>query len=394
MPDVAGVFRMNRSLIASGYLGFVTIGVASSIIAPTLPYIIDTYHINFAQAGSIFSFQFMGKVLAVLSIGLLADIFGKKSVIIFGALAMAAGLFAFSIAHVWGVALLLILLFGFGHGSIDLGFNAVFADAAREKRGGALSLLHVFFGIGALAAPLIAGFIMGKGAKWPPVYWVPSIMATMLMASVLPQKFPVPEAERPRLSDLRFVTSEPRFLILLLIMFFYGATEIGISGWIPAYLTKTMRSEPQMASLTLSLFWAALTSGRLLVAMIIDRLGCERVLKILGTTSLGMALLSIMAPNGGLAAFSFVILGFGLSGIFPTIIALGTGLSRGYSGTASGALIAASSLGGVTFPWLMGLAADAFGLRAGLGMACLAAGGLAIGSHAFANRHTKEHSVR
>ena len=53
-----------------------------------------------------------------------------------------------------------------GAGVLDGGINALFLDLFREARGGALNLLHLFFSLGALAAPCAIGQLIATGLSW------------------------------------------------------------------------------------------------------------------------------------------------------------------------------------------------------------------------------------
>ena len=57
---------------------------------------------------------------------------------------------------------LAVFLFGFSGGIINGSTNALVSDISEEGRGSGLSLLGVFFGLGALGVPLVLGLLLRR----------------------------------------------------------------------------------------------------------------------------------------------------------------------------------------------------------------------------------------
>ena len=82
-----------------------------------------------------------------------------------------------------------IFVLGFGGGIINGSTNAVVADISAEDKGANLSLLGVFFGVGALGMPLLLS-ILSNRFEYP--YILSSVGMIMLLAAIyfLTIKFP------------------------------------------------------------------------------------------------------------------------------------------------------------------------------------------------------------
>ena len=87
------------------------------------------------------------------------------------------------------------LCLGLAGGIINGATNAVVADISAEDKGANLSLLGVFFGVGALGMPLLLG-ILSKRFEYP--YILSSVGLFMLLAVIyfLSIKFPTPKHAR------------------------------------------------------------------------------------------------------------------------------------------------------------------------------------------------------
>jgi fucose permease len=66
-----------------------------------------------------------------------------------------------------------------------------------------------------------------------------------------------------------------------------------------------------------------------------------------------------------------LIAGVAICGVFPTVMAVALHGRQRDAGAVAALITAAASVGGLTWPWLTGVVADAAGLRAAMGMAGL-----------------------
>jgi FHS family glucose/mannose:H+ symporter-like MFS transporter len=144
-----------------------------------------------------------------------------------------------------------------------------------------------------------------------------------------------------------------------------GAEQV-FAGWLPTYLINTRNVSQSIGSFTLSLFFIGLTIGRLLTGLISEKVGYSRTLVLLslGSAVFFLLIYTIQAINP--IIILFILLGFFLSGIYPTVMAQAGSIFPQYSGTISGVLTAAGGIGGMLMPLGMGIASEYAGLHVGL----------------------------
>jgi fucose permease len=250
-----------------GYLGFVSLGLANTIIGPAIPSLINEFGMGFSLVGVLFFVQGVFYFISVLSAGVASDFFGKKPFLLIGATLMASGLIAFILGRNEIILFFSVALIGTGLGALDGGLNGLFIDISGDQKGIGLGLLHMCFGIG---------------------------------------------------------------------------------------------------SFTLSLFFIGLTIGRLLTGLISEKVGYSRTLVLLslGSAVFFLLIYTIQAINP--IIILFILLGFFLSGIYPTVMAQAGSIFPQYSGTISGVLTAAGGIGGMLMPLGMGIASEYAGLHVGL----------------------------
>ena len=152
-----------RSLIAAAYLGMLIFGIVLTTLGAVLPSIIERFGIDTAVAGTLFLLMSFGIMAGSLVFGPLVDRYGYKWLLVASAALILVGLEGIAFAASLGAMRIAVLLIGFGGGVINGAVNALVADVSVEgERGAAISLLGVFFGLGAVGVPFVHGMLLGR----------------------------------------------------------------------------------------------------------------------------------------------------------------------------------------------------------------------------------------
>lgn len=355
---VAGPERAARSALIVACLAYVTIGVVSAVLGPALPEIAERVGSDLAAVGAVFTTLFLGGLLAQLTAGPATDHLGHRPVLLGGLLLLIGGLLAILQAHTLSIFLLAGGIAGYGHGSVDIGCNLLVAWHYVKKNVSALNLLHVFFGIGAVAGPLAVSIsVVLRGTAMPAIW----LAIGLCILTLLPVALVLGNLPRHARTDAATRSSSRLYLAPLLWIFaafllVYVGVEMGMSGWTTAYMGETAGLPVQTAALVTSGYWLALTTGRLLSALWGDRLTALGLvaLDLTGATIAAFAL--VLAGNNGAAAIAATLLmGLSFGSIYPTVVAIVTADFRANQGKAAGVVTAAGSLGGMILPWLQGI---------------------------------------
>jgi fucose permease len=146
-------------------------------------------------------------------------------------------------------------------------------------------------------------------------------------------------------------------IIFLVGFIFYVGVETGVGGWMPSHLESVGLRSLEAASIT-SGFWLALAIGRLLGALVPDRVPPSAVV-ISGCAIAAVALL--VALNGQAAPIAYVLTGLAIAPIFPTALAWLAKLRPGDS-RATSWMFPATMVGGGVIPPAVGIAIGWFGI--------------------------------
>ena len=321
---------MRRPLAAGvlGVIAFLLIGWSGLLVPSLIRSVKESFDQSDAGIG-LFYLLFSGAWAAgAFGGGLVTERLGRRRVLTLAAALIAVGLIGLGVAPSWATFLVAALPSGLGAGIIDGGGNGLFLDLYPLARGRALNLLHLFFSIGALTAPVTVGVLVENGLEWRSI-----LVATGLAAvpvSVLFGIVRMPGGRRagteapepPDGSALR--ARRPRLAAPLLLLAFaiacYVASEVGVSSWLVRYLEPAPLS---VATLTLTLYWAGIAVGRLISSLLADRFDHRRFTLACAASLTVVLVGAILIPSLPVSIGLFALAGVASGPIFPMIIAIG-----------------------------------------------------------------------
>jgi fucose permease len=367
-PPAAGVV---------GGIAFLLIGWSGLLVPSLIRSVKEAFDQSDAGIG-LFYFLFSGAwAVGAFGGGLVTERLGRRSVLTLAAALIAVGLIGLGLAPSWAVFLVVALPGGLGAGMIDGGGNGLFLDLFQSGRGRALNLLHLFFSIGALTAPVTSGLLVENGVEWRSI-----IVATGLAAvpvSVLFAIVTMPGGRREHRHGPQFPDAiakrarPPRLAAPLLLMAFaiacYVASEVGVSNWLVRYLPASLG----VATFALTLYWVGIAVGRLVSSLLADRFDHRRFTLACAIAVAVSLVAAILVPSLPVSIGLFAVAGVASGPIFPMIIALGGERYRDRSTAVSGFLGGTGVVGSIVYPSIMGLMSVTVGLTvAMLGNAVLA----------------------
>lgn len=337
---------------------FFVAGIATVMLGPLLPALINRWHIQDAQAGTLFTTTFAGQLC-----GAWFATRNLRASMLYGACISAAGCAFmgwadFNIAH---VALFCV---GLGLGAGLTAGNVISGIAIPSARTRLIALLNMTWGLGAISCSLL---VRACGASRVRLFFcvLASCLAlSAVFAIILPRDKKVAPAARGD-EDAKIKMPLWPLLLFSAAMLLFVGVENALGGWLPSYGVRT--SSALLASSIALYFWVAEMSGRLLLAVLIDLFGEASLYR--GSVALlivaeGVLIITKHLSTGGVIALT-LFCGLALAPIYPLILSFF--LARTGNHPRLGRVFAAASVGGATLPWLTGVISTKFhGLRAGL----------------------------
>lgn len=305
-----------------------------------------------AQYGAIFLPQVALAVLGAVAGGTLARRLGLQPLLWLAAagnglsqLALAASVWVMpALAFPTILAGTALLGFSFGLGGAPL--NSYPPRFFPRHAPAAVVALHTLLGLGLMVGPLLVeGF--GRVELWvgfPLLLLVLSVLLALIAATV---RLP-PDASGDDL-DRRATANPPlkssAFWIFAAIAVLYAFAEGAFSNWAVLYLREAKNLPAGVAALALSVFWAAMVTGRLLVAVLVVRIVPQVIWLILPVLMAAAFLLLPGANTPALGLGLFALAGLACSAFFPLTIALASARFPDQVAWVSSMLIAALMVG-------------------------------------------------
>jgi fucose permease len=352
-----------RLLFAIACLGMLAFGIVLTTLGAVLPSVIERFGIDTAAAGALFLLMTFGILLGSLVFGPIVDRNGYKGMLLVATGLILAGLEGIAFAPSLGWLRVAVALIGFGGGIIDGGTNALVADVSADGRTAGLSLLGVFFGVGAVGVPFVLGSLLGLFSYSAIIAAVGAfVLVPLLVIAATP--FPAPkQAQGFPLAAAAGLLRDPVLLLMGCMLFLESGMEITVGGWTTTFFEQELGIADRRALVYLSLYWFGMMLGRLALGSALRRVPPARVL--LGCIAIGFAgaLVLIVTRDPSLAALGVFLIGLGFAATFPVVLGFVGDRWAELSGTAFSIVMVMALTGGMILPWLTGVLGATYGLR-------------------------------
>lgn len=288
---------------------------------------------------------------------------------------MALLLASTPVAHTTSTAYPVLLIaaasLGVGFGLTVPSVNTFTAAFHPTRVDGSILTLNALLSLGtALARALIAVFV-GLGFGWGlPLLAAAMTVVVLLERLRLPLRVTLVAAHGVRRRGI-----SPRFWISAAFALIYGICETMNGNWSQIDMTHWVGSSAAAASLALATFWAMVTLGRVLFAVLQRWFPSSRADHLLPVVLAGALLLIARLPHGsvGLGLVAFGLAGLGCSALLPLTISCGQQELIALSTAVAGGIIA-------RYPMGDGIAAFGVGPITSSGVPLNAIVGLAAGA--------------
>jgi MFS family permease len=343
--------------------GMLLFGICLITLGSVAAHLREKLVLDEISAGTLFSILPLGILTGSLFFGPIADKYGYKILLLVCCILMFAGFEGIAFAPSTNMLKIFIFLFGIGGGAINGSTNALVADISDKDKGASLSLLGVFFGIGALGMPLISG-ILDDYYSFETILSSVGIMTLAAGIIFLLIKFPPPKQIQgfPLKQGINLIKDNV-LLLFAFFLFFQSGFEGIINNWTTTYLIDQYSIEQRNALFGLSSFVAGMIIMRVLNGSLLRSLSAKKLL-ISSFIMILLGLTILEAGNSfGLSLSGLVLLGAGLASGFPVMLGFVSERYPEISGTAFSIVLSISLLGNTLVNFGMGIIAQNFGIR-------------------------------
>lgn len=336
-------------------IGLITLGsVATSLQAK--------FGLDAISSGALFSILPIGILTGSLLFGPFCDRFGYKFFLLLSCLCMFAGFQGIAHASSLTILKLCIFLFGFGGGAINGATNAVVSDISSANKVANLSLLGVFFAIGAVGMPFVLG-TLEKRFSFEAIVSTVGYLTLLIGGFFLFTTFPAPKQTKgiPFLKGIGLL-KDPLLILIGFFLFCQSSFEGIVNNWTTTYLSNELSILQSKALYALSLYVVGMAVMRILIGSVLRPLSSQKILFLSFALLLAGCLLLQWANSYYIAVGGLVLIGAGLAAGFPIMLGFVGDRYAALSGTAFSLVLAIALIGNMIVNFLMGVIAETFGI--------------------------------
>jgi MFS transporter, FHS family, glucose/mannose:H+ symporter len=352
-----------RLVFWAACLGILLFGMGLITLGSVVPHLREKFQLDEISSGALFSILPFGILVGSLVFGPICDKYGYKLLLSLACIFMFAGFEGIAYAPSHAILKISILFIGLGGGAINGATSALVSDISEKDKGANLSLLGVFFGVGALGMPFLLGILEN-------IFNFQQIVATVGIATFFAAvfylliKFPPPkQAQGFPLSHSISLIKDSVLMLIAFFLFFQSSFEAIINNWTTTYLTSQVSIQPNKALYALSLFVAGMTAMRLLLGSVFRNTDIKK-LWIGAFMMIGVGLIFLAVGKSFLPSVAgLILLGAGLAGGFPLMLGFVGNRYKELSGTAFSLVFVIALLGNMIINYGMGVIAQAYGIQ-------------------------------
>jgi len=364
--------------MASAYrwviLGIVVVGFMQTHLhrlafAALIPTIVADLGWTYAAAGTIQTAYFWTYTAAQVPIGVVADRWGPRRVMLLCMAALAVGTVWFATTGTYAGSLAARMLVGFGAAAVWVpGFRLVGEWFPPTERGRAAGLISAGGGIGGTLGFLVAPWLASRYG-WRVAYGAMVLPAgvTLALIALFVRGGPhaVSSAAHAPAGSLRRVLATPALWPFNLALLAAFAGYFSFLTFLPAFLVRQLGAGEAEAGLVTSLVTAGTIVAWPLGGLLSDRLGRRRPIFL---TSQGLSVLSalvfaLVVPRLSLPATAAIALASGLAvaGLIVPFVMILELFPSALAATATGVANTACFVGVMVLPIGLGRIADVTG---------------------------------
>lgn len=357
---------MNKILpILAAYLGMLIFGICMLTLGSVMPYLDQALHLNELAKGSLASILPIGILAGSLVFGPIVDRYSYRILLFLSAAVTASGIFLIAYASRITTLQSAFFLIGLGGGSLNGTTSALISDLSTEgsrQKGANLSMLGVFFGIGALGIPAIFGMISDLHGHRNALLWIGTGIIFIAFGFLMIR---YPGAKRKSFNGLgtwKMLFGKRLVIFVGLVLFIQSGMESLVNNWITSFLTLHSGMQTRASLQMLTLFVMVFTLTRLLLKFILLKASLRWVMGVAAVLILagGLLLKNMQGAPGAIAAV--VCLGTGLAAGFPVLLgAIGDAYPE-RSGTAFSIVFTISVIGNSMINYMAGWITETKGM--------------------------------
>ena len=352
----------NKLVFASACFGILIFGISLVTLGSVAPSLQQQFELDKISSGTLFSILPVGILAGSLVFGPFADRFGYKSILILSGLIIFAGFQGIAFSGSLNILKVCVFLFGVSSGSLNGAANALVSDISESNKSANLSLLGVFFAIGALGMPLILGMLKSL-YNYKQIVSAVGVLPLASTILFFITKFPEPKQEKNfPMNEIPALLRNDIILLVGFFLFCQSSFEGIINNWTTTYLIQKLSVSESKALYALSLYVLGMAVMRIIMGSVLRKTSSDLIVKISFLMLLAGIAILWRSNSHGVAVTGLILIGGGLAAGFPVMLGVVGNKFADLSGTAFSIVLTLALLGNMIVNFFMGVIAEKLGI--------------------------------
>ena len=357
-----------RSVVPRSMPFYFTVGLVLAIPGPSLEAVRADLNLTYVLVVLTLIVPATSYASGTIVGGLVADRLGRRFTLTTGVTLFAIGLLTSGFSPALEVLLLGACLNGFGFGLTEAPLMATISDVAGDATGRAMTISQMPFGLGALTAPPLVGALLQTPIGWRGGYLTAALLVMLTSIMLLSARIPAASELRAKGGALVSAVLRPVPILLGCVVVGYFSMQLGLGGFLAAYLEADHGFSRPAAATLVAAFWFGISLGRIIGAWLALRVQPYNL--ALGSLGLSLLFAAIVAgvsqPLAILAAA--VLAGLAAGPVFTTVVGIGVRYRPSAAGMIAGFMLAMGGAGFAGLSLAAGAVADAQSVRAAVAL--------------------------
>jgi MFS transporter, FSR family, fosmidomycin resistance protein len=364
------------------FLDELIFGVQSAL----MPLLQIDFHLNYIQIGLLFSFPGYMSLLIEPILGILADVWKRRVLILGGGVIFAISLVLTSAAQTFYVLLFTFIIFAPASGAFVSLAQSTWMDADPGRRDHNMARWTLAGSIGVVLGPLALGAALTIGLGWRGLQLVLAALTIVAVIVAFPSLHPpLPAESVPQIPTLKSFLEglrntfsalrRPNVIRWMLLLEFSDLMLDTLLAFLALYFVNLAGLTPQVAAFAVAVWTVVGLIGDFLLIPLLERVSGLAYLRVSVMTELILFPAFLLVPTLALKLPLLALLGFFNSGWYAILKAEQYKSMHGRSGS----VLVLDNLGallGKSIPLAMGFIAESYGL--GVAMWVLLAGPIVL----------------
>jgi fucose permease len=367
-----------RLLLYLSFIAFISLGLSDGLLGVAWPSVAGQFEKPLSRLALLQLGATCGFFISSTNAGTLIRRLGVGRLLILSNVLVLIALSGFSFARSWPLIIASMFILGTGGGAVDAGLNAYSAERFTKEQ---VTMLHAFYGLGAMIGPVVMRRVLLAGSPWQHGYLaVLAIIAALLLLFIATRKrwagrahlshHHQPEDAQDRrdaallLSPLKPVARGTIFAGIALFLVYTGL-EVTAGAWSFTWLSRGRGIPAESAALWVGIYWGALMAGRIFFGFFGGRWHLRSILWLMILSVIAGCILFLQPWSDNAAMAALPLIGFACAPLFPLFVSYTPTVARRPSAPdLIGRQISAASIGSAAVPLLVGGGVELFSLKA------------------------------